>query len=163
MFDSIKSWSPAPLRAVLGFGFVYHGVPKLFSEGGHEMFVGMLSAIGVPAPGITAYFVGGVELIGGLALIAGAFTAVASAVLIVNMLVAMFTVHLPQGFNFIHITGMTDAGPQFGMPGYEVTLLYIAGLASILISGGGAASVGRTTTGFKPSTAVAEIVNQTAA
>lgn len=146
MFDSIRHWSPAPLRAVLGFGFLYHGVPKLFSDAGHEMFVGMLTGIGVPAPELTAWFVGTVELLGGLALIAGAFTAVAASVLIVNMLVAMFTVHLPNGFSFIHITGMTEVGPQFGMPGYEVPMLYIAGLASILVSGASAASVRRETT-----------------
>lgn len=141
MFDSIKEWSPTPLRAVLGFGFVYHGLPKLFSDAGHTMFVGMLTNIGVPAPDFMAYFVGAVELLGGLALLAGAFTTIASAVLIVNMLVALVTVHLPQGFNFMNITGMGDAGPQFGVPGYEVPLLYIAGLAALLLSGPGAAAV----------------------
>ena len=146
MFDSIRQWSPAPLRAVLGFGFVYHGVPKLFSDAGHEMFVGMLTGIGVPAPELTAWFVGTVELLGGLALIAGAFTAVAASVLIVNMLVAIFTVHLPHGFNFMNITGMTEAGPQFSVPGYEVPMLYIAGLASLLVSGSGAGSIRRKTT-----------------
>lgn len=146
MIDSIRRWSPAPLRAVLGFGFVYHGVPKLFSEAGHEMFVGMLTGIGVPAPELTAWFVGTVEVLGGLALIAGVFTTAAAAVLIVNMLVALFTVHLPNGFSFMNITGMTEAGPQFGMPGYEIPLLYIAGLASILVSGAGAGSIRSQTT-----------------
>jgi hypothetical protein len=60
---------------------------------------------------------------------------------IVEMLVALFKVHLAAGFSFLHITGMSGAGPQFGMPGYEVNLLYIAGLASLVLSGGGAWSV----------------------
>ena len=64
-----------------------------------------------------------------------------SALLIVEMLVAMLKVHLPQGFIFIHITAMTTAGPQFGMPGYEVNLLYIAGLLALLLGGAGPASV----------------------
>lgn len=35
---------------------------------------------------------------------------------------------------------MSDAGPQFGMPGYEVPLLYIAGLATLGLFGPGAFS-----------------------
>ena len=35
----------------------------------------------------------------------------------------------------MHITGMTDAGPVFGMPGYEVNLLYIAGLLALFLRG----------------------------
>ncbi len=99
------------------------------------MFLGMLQNIGVPAAGLMAWVVGIVELLGGLALILGAFVSVASALLIIDMLVALFTVHLPNGFNFIHVTGMTDAGPQFGMPGYEVNLLYIAGLLALFLRG----------------------------
>src|SRR5262245_34881806 len=48
--------------------------------------------------------------------------------LIVMMLVAMFTVHLRYGFSAINTIGLTADGPQFGPPGYEVNLLYIAGL-----------------------------------
>ena len=35
-----SKWAPLPLRLIIGFGFVYDGFPKLFSAGGHEMFVG---------------------------------------------------------------------------------------------------------------------------
>ena len=82
-----------------------------------------------------AWAVGAVELLGGIALIVGAFGSIASALLIINMLVAMFTVHLPNGFNFMHITGMGEAGPVFGMPGYEVSLLYLAGLLALFLRG----------------------------
>jgi putative oxidoreductase len=41
----------------------------------------------------------------------------------------------------MNVTGMTDAGPEFGMPGYEVNLLYIAALAALLLGGAGAASL----------------------
>ncbi len=135
MTKECSKWAPLPLRLIIGFGFVYHGFPKLFSAGGHEMFVGMLQNIGVPAAGIMAWAVGTVELLGGIALIVGVFGSIASALLIINMLVALFAVHLPNGFNFIHITGMTDAGPVFGMPGYEVPLLYIAGLLALFLRG----------------------------
>ncbi len=128
-----SKWAPLPLRLILGFGFVYHGFPKLFSSQGHQMFQGMLEGIGVPAAGLLAWAVGIVELLGGLALIAGAFVTVASALLIIDMLVALL-VHLPVGF-FMNITGMTEAGPQFGMPGYEVPLLYLAGLLALFLRG----------------------------
>ena len=43
-------------------------------------------------------------------------------------------------FNFIHITGVTDQGPTFGMPGYEVNLLYISILLALALGGPGAMS-----------------------
>jgi hypothetical protein len=42
----------------------------------------------------------------------------------------------------MNITGMTDQGPQFGMPGYEVPLLYLFGFVSLALSGPGRASLG---------------------
>ena len=135
MSDSLNKWAPIPLRLILGFGFLYHGLPKLISAEGHEMFLGMLQNIGVPAAGFMAWLIGTVEVVGGAALIAGAFAAIASALLIADTLVAIVTVHLPLGFNFMNITGMTDAGPQFGMPGFETPLLYLAGLLALLLIG----------------------------
>lgn len=132
--DSMNRWAPIPLRLILGFGFLYHGFPKLGPQG-HEMFRGMLQGIGVPAPGFMAWFVGGVEVFGGIALIAGAFAAIAALFLIGDMLVAILTVHLPFGFNFMNMTGMTESGPEFGMPGYETPLLYLAGLLTLLLTG----------------------------
>ena len=135
MSDNIIKLAPLPLRLILGIGFVYHGFPKLFSAEGHQMFLGMLQGIGVPAPELTAWLIGVLELAGGVALIAGALVTVTSTLLIANMLVAVFTVHLANGFNFINIVGMSDGGPQFGMPGFEVPLLYIAGLAALAVKG----------------------------
>ena len=141
MVNLPKRWAPLPLRIMLGVGFVYHGWPKLFSSQGHQGFVGMLGALGVPAPEMTAWLVGLAEIVGGVALIAGAFVAVASAILIADMLVAMLTVHARHGFNFINITGMDKQGPVFGMPGAEVNLLYIAGLLALVMAGTGTWSV----------------------
>ncbi|MBA3887293.1 MAG: DoxX family protein, partial [Acidobacteria bacterium] len=58
-------------------------------------------------------------------------------------LVAMVVGHLPHGFNFMNITGMGPQGPKFGMPGYEVNLLYIAGLLALILGGAGLYSVDR--------------------
>lgn len=141
MLESLRKQWALPVRLILGFGFTFHGYGKLFPEGGHDGFVGMLQGIGVPAPELAAWSVGAVEFFGGLALIVGAFVGVVAVLQAVVMLVALFTVHLDAGFNFMNIVGMTEAGPQFGMPGFEVPLLYIAGLASLLIGGAGPWSV----------------------
>jgi len=53
------------------------------------------------------------------------------------LLVAMFTVHLPYGFNSIKLEAVTAAGAQFGPPGYEVDLLYLASLAALVLGGPG--------------------------
>lgn len=137
-------WAPLPLRLILGIGLVYHGFPKLFSTEGRTGFVGMLTGIGVPAPELMSWVVGFVEFFGGLALIVGAFVAIVAALNIINMLVALFTVHLSHGFSFMNMTGMGPDGPTFGMPGYEVNLLYIAGLLALIFGGAGAFSVDRT-------------------
>ncbi len=139
--NHFKTLAPLSLRLVLGIGFIYHGFPKVFSSEGNLQFRGMLEGIGVPAPGLAAWMIGGIESLGAIALIAGAFVTIASLLLAISMLGALFTVHLPQGFSFINITGMTETGPIFGMPGYEVNLLYLAGLATLILGGAGAFSV----------------------
>src|SRR5919205_61113 len=139
------SWAPLPLRLIIGFGMIYHGWPKLFNAQQHAGFAGNLQGMGFPAPGALAWLVGLLEVFGGLALILGALVTIVSVLFIIEMLVAMFMVHLPNGFNFIHITGMSPQGPTFGMPGYEVNLLYIAGLLSLAISGAGAFSLDEAT------------------
>lgn len=142
MFTFRPAWAPVPLRLMLGISFLVHGAPKLFSPAFHDGFVGMLAGLGVPAPGLAAWAVGGVEFFGGLALLAGVAVPWAALLLLVDMVVATVTVHVPNGFNGIHITGMTDQGPVFGMPGAEYTLLFVAGLASLILSGPGRLSLG---------------------
>lgn len=136
-----NEWAPLPLLLMLGIAFIYHGWSKLAD--GTQGFQGMLQNIGIPGGATTAWLVTLLELVGGLALLAGAFVTIVSGLLIINMLVAMFTVHLPHGFGFINITGMGPQGPQFGMPGYEVNLLFIAGLLALILGGAGAYSVDR--------------------
>jgi putative oxidoreductase len=136
-----NNWSPLPLRLILGFGFMFHGWDKI--SDGTEGFQGMLQMIGVPGGAATAWMVALLEFFGGLALIAGALIPIVAPLLIINMLVAMVTVHLPHGFSFMNMTGMGPEGPTFGIPGYEINLLYIAGLTALLLGGAGAYSVDR--------------------
>jgi putative oxidoreductase len=136
-----RQWAPLPLRLVIGYGFIVHGSAKL-SRGPAE-FAKLLDQIGAPLPELTAWVSTFIEIIGGLAILAGAFVAVASVPLIVMMLVAMFTVHLRYGFSAINTIGLTADGPQFGPPGYEVNLLYIAGLLALMLGGAGPFSIDR--------------------
>ena len=53
------------------------------------------------------------------------------------LIVAAVTVHLPYGFSSIKLRSVTAAGPQFGPPGYETDLLYLAGTATLVIGGSG--------------------------
>ena len=139
MSENLKQWAPLPLRLILGFGFIYHGFPKISAEG-HQSFVGILTRIQVPAPGVAAWVAGVVEFVGGIALILGVFVTIASVLLAVDMLVALFKVHWAAGFSFMNFTGVGPNGPTFGLPGYEVNLLYIAGLLALILGGAGALS-----------------------
>lgn len=141
MREMWKKLAPLPLRLMLGIGFLYHGWPKVFSTEERLGFAGQLEGMGIPAPTLSAWLVGIVEVVGGMMLILGAFIVIPAILLIINMLFAMFKVHLPNGFSFMNIVGMTEEGPQFGMPGAEVNLLYIAGLLSLILSGAGALAV----------------------
>ena len=134
-------WMPLPLRLIIGFGFMAHGWAK-FGRG-PSGFAKLLAQIGAPLPEATAWVSTFMELLGGLAIFVGAFVEVVSVPLIVMMLVAMFTVHLRYGFSSVNTIGLTEDGPQFGPPGYEVNLLYIAGLVSLILGGAGALSVDR--------------------
>lgn len=141
MNASIKQLGSLPIRLVFGFSFAFYGIPKLFDSQTHSFITGMLTNIGVPAPDLMTYVVGTVETLGGIALITGAFVQFASAALIPIMLVALFKVHLAQGYSFMHIIGMSENGPQFGVPGYEVNLIYMAGLLTLIVIGAGQYSI----------------------
>lgn len=122
-------WAALPLRLVVGYGFLAHGVAKW--SRGPAGFARLLHQVGVPLPGPTAYLVTLLEVFGGLALLTGAFVALVSIPLVVSMLVAMFTVQLRYGFSSVNTIGLSPAGPVFGPPGYEINLLYIAALVAI--------------------------------
>jgi putative oxidoreductase len=83
------------------------------------------------------------ELLGGLAVLLGAWIALVSVPLTAILLVAAITVHLPYGFSSIKLREVTSAGPQFGPPGYETDLLYIAALATLVMGGAGPLALDR--------------------
>lgn len=135
MINRFERWAAIPIRVIVGFGFMAHGYAKLAN--GPEHFVVNLRALGVPAPELMGWATIIIELIGGLAVTTGAFVSLASLPLAAVLLVAAFTVHLQYGFSSIKLKEVTATGIQFGPPGIEVDLLYLAALIMLVLGGSG--------------------------
>lgn len=129
----LAAYAPIPLRLIIGYGFVAHGLAKWLR--GPEAFAGILQAIGVPMPHLMASVTIASEIAVGIAFLAGAFLWLASIPAIALLLVAIFTVHLPYGFSSIKLIGVENGKAQFGPPGYECNLLYLAGIVALVLIG----------------------------
>ena len=132
---SVAVWAPIPLRLIVGYGFMEHAFAKL--SRGPEAFTAILHTMGVPAPHFMAWLTIVTELIGGLAVVLGAFVPLVSLPMAVVLFVAMLTVHLPYGFSSIKLLSVMSGRAQFGPPGYELDLLYLACLAALVLGGSG--------------------------
>jgi putative oxidoreductase len=120
------NWALFVTRVVIGVVFAAHGGQKLFQfglPGVTAAFAGM----GIPVAIISAPLVTFVEFFGGITLAAGAYTRIASALLTINMLVAMLLVHISNGF--------------FLPTGFEYTLVLASVSAGFALSGAGAYSI----------------------
>jgi putative oxidoreductase len=126
------------LRVVLGVVFLAHGSQKmlgLFGGFGFHATMGFFTHMGMPAP--LAFLIICTEFFGGLGLIVGLLTRIASLAVAGLMIGAIFMVHLPNGFF------MNWMGNQKG-EGFEFHLLALAMAAALLLRGGGAFSLDRT-------------------
>jgi putative oxidoreductase len=133
------SWYALPLRLIIGFGFMQHGYAKLAR--GPDDFISVLHAMGLPAPFLLGWATIVVEVIGGLMILVGALIPLAMVPMAIVLLVAIFTVHLPNGFSSIKLQSFDSTGAHFGQPGYETDLLYLAGLVALSIRGAGPISI----------------------
>ena len=132
-------WYALPLRLVVGLGFFEHGYAKLYR--GADTFIAILHAIGMPFADLLGWATIAVEIVGGLLILFAAFVPLAAAPMIVVLLVAIITVHLPNGFSSIKLMSYDATGAHFGQPGYETDLLYVAGLLALCFGGPGPLSV----------------------
>jgi len=132
-------WVTLVLRLVIGVGFIVHGWAKI--SRGTAGFGKLLAWIGVPFPQASAAVTAYVELIGGIVLILGLWTRFTVIPLAITMIVAMLTINVRYGFSSIKTIGLTPEGPLFGPPGYEINLVYLAGLFALLLLGPGKWSV----------------------
>src|SRR6202000_1334306 len=94
-----------PLRLMVGYGFMEHGYAKLAR--GADSFFHILQALGVPMPELMAWATLLVELLGGAAVLLGALIPLASIPMAMVLLVAIVTVHLPNGFSSIKLEAVT--------------------------------------------------------
>jgi len=125
------------LRLVLGVVFFAHGAQKLlgwFGGYGFQGTMGFFEHMGMPAP--VAFLIICTEFFGGLGLIVGLLTRIAALGIGVEMIGAIFMVHLPNGFF------MNWYGNQKG-EGFEYHLLVIGMAAALLLRGAGAFSADR--------------------
>jgi uncharacterized membrane protein YphA (DoxX/SURF4 family) len=74
------------IRLMVGGVFLWEGILKFVYK---NQGVGRFTKIGIPAPHATAAFVGGLEILGGILLIAGFLTRLISIPFVIEMLVAM--------------------------------------------------------------------------
>ena len=131
----LVGWAPIPLRLIVGCGFMTHGFLKL--DRGVEFFAAALSGLGIPAAEFMAWITIVIEILGGLAVLAGAYIRLVSVPMTIVLLVAIFKVHWQFGFSSIKFLSASAAGLQFGKPGVECDLLYLACLATLLAGGTG--------------------------
>jgi putative oxidoreductase len=114
------------LRLVLGVTFILHGGQKLFVYG-LDGVVASFGQMGIPAAGFFGPLVAFVEFFGGIAIVLGLLTRLAALGVGATMVVAILTVHLPQGF--------------FNPGGVEFPLALLASAAALVLTGAGAYSV----------------------
>lgn len=126
----ISPLAPLVLRIAIGGIMLYHGIDKL--RGGMDGVEGMFTMMDVPAPALSAPLVTALEVIGGIALIAGLGTRLAAASLAAVLTGAVLFVKTDLG--------IISSGP---MPGAELDIALLAGLVALLLLGPGNMSADR--------------------
>ncbi|MBI4458963.1 MAG: DoxX family protein [Acidobacteria bacterium] len=132
------------LRLILGIVFFAHGAQKVlgwFGGAGLQATTQFFAGMNIPAP--LAYLAIAAEFLGGLGLIVGLLGRVAAFGIFCNMAVAVFLVHLPNGF-FMNWTGSQPG------EGFEYHLLALALSLGIMVRGSGALSLDQALTRKRP-------------
>jgi putative oxidoreductase len=115
------------LRLALAAVLLYHGLPKLMNFGAT---VTAFQGMGLPAPSLTAGFALVSEVVGGLLILLGVAVDLAGILVVIDMLGAIFLVHLANGFDF------TKGGWE-----HPFTVLVMA--LAVALSGPGRYAVGK--------------------
>ena len=116
----------ALVRIIVGVVFFAHGYLKFFKMG-IDGTIGFFTSLGIPAPQLAAWFVTGLEMIGGLALILGIFTPVLGVLFAIEMAVVIFTAKRGEGF--------------FAPKGFELELTLLVASAALALTGPGSFSL----------------------
>lgn len=118
--DRGRTTAPAAailIRVLVGWVFVSEGLQKfLFPD---ALGAGRFAKIGIPSPQFTAPFVGAVEIVCGLLLLAGLLTRLATVPLLIDIAVAILSTKLPmlsaKGFWPMLHEARTDFSMLFGL------------------------------------------------
>ncbi len=129
----LARWTALPLRLSVGGGFMVHGFLKLGR--GVGVFAAALAGLGIPAPDFMAWCTVIIEVVAGAAVFFGAYVSLMSIPMAIVLLVAIVKVHWQFGFSSIKFLSATAQGLQFGKPGVECDLLYLAALMAMALSG----------------------------
>lgn len=126
----------AAIRIALGVVMFAHGSQKMLGWFGGFGFSGTMgffeNQLHIPAP--LAVLAIAAEFFGGIGLLLGLLGRVAALGIAVNMVVAILTVHLPNGF-FMNWTGQQKG------EGFEFHILVLAVTTAVMLHGSGAWSV----------------------
>jgi len=137
--QKLLAWAPLAIRVALGVIFIAHGGQKLFGLWGgaglQATFDAFESNMGIPA-WITLMAVLA-EFFGGLAVLLGLLTRLASVSLGIVMLVAIFEAHLQHGF-FMNWNLVRGVGH-----GIEFNLALLGMSLGLILSGPGPLSLDR--------------------
>lgn len=128
-YDSMLPVAATLVRVVVGIMFLMH-VSGKFKAGAAAIATNIFAKNGVEPALMWTYVVMFLETVGGVCLIIGLFTRFFAAALAIEMLVALFAVHLAKGY-------------AAGGGGYEYVLLIGAACFAIAMRGGGPYSVDR--------------------
>jgi putative oxidoreductase len=116
----LMKFGPLPIRILAGLALMLHGLPKITDISGVQSFfpnIGLPPELAIP--------VALLEVIGGLAILFGILTRIASGLFIIEMIGVVVVVKLSKGF----------------VGGYELELLIMAICISLFITGPGRISV----------------------
>ena len=125
LFDNLQSIFLLIARLVVAYGFYE---PALMKWNDINSVASWFATLGIPFPTLNAYLASTTELLGVVLIAIGFLTRIMSIPLMIVMVVAIFTVHIGNGFS---------AGDN----GFEIPLYYLIFLGLFLSNGAGKFSV----------------------
>ena len=129
-YQKVQGYGYPLIRIITGLCLIPHGAQKLFEwfGGNRAATAGAFSRLGLEPALFLTYLVGAIEFIGGFLIMIGLATRPIAALVVVIMAVAVFKVHLVNGFFWTRL-------------GYEYPLLWGVVALGLVLGGSGKLSV----------------------